>query len=296
MTIPDPVLDHLCEVLDLPDLAATRYELGSLIGRGGMGSVYLARDRQLDRQIALKVIDVPPEEGQPLLAEARVLARLEHPGIVTVHDAGELPDGRAFLAMRLVDGVRLDVFLGSAPALSERLAIFGKLSDAVNFAHSKGVVHCDLKPENIMIGAFGEVVVLDWGIALRTAGDRARSAVIAGTSQYMSPEQAEGIQIDHRSDIFALGVIFGQCLPHPAPRPLTAIAAKARSREPENRYAQVGDMVTEIRRYQDRLPVDAYPEPVWERTLRFAERNRVLLLLLATYVSVRVILFFLRPG
>jgi serine/threonine protein kinase len=295
MNIEDRVLDHLRDVVDRPDLAGTRYELLDLIGRGGMGAVYGARDRQLDREVALKVIDLPADSAS-LLAEARLLAHLEHPGIVPVYDAGSLPDGRVFCVMRRVEGVRLDAFLSTSPALSEHLNVFVKLCDAVAFAHSQGVIHRDLKPENVMIGSFGQVIVLDWGVSLWAArGDRV-SGTVAGTTRYMSPEQARGDEVDGRSDIFALGVLLYDLLPAPMPRPLAAIAAHARSPERAGRYTRVEDMAADVLHYQDRLPVSAYAESPWERVVRFSDRNRVLLLLILTYVVVRGLLFFMRPS
>jgi serine/threonine protein kinase len=295
MNLSDEVLEHLRGAVSRPDLSGTRYEILDVIGRGGMGTVYRARDTQLDREVALKVIEIPAGDAQPMLGEARLLARLEHPGIVTVHDAGILPDGRAFCVMRQVEGQRLDAFLERFPSLSERLNVFGKLCDAVAFAHSRGVIHRDLKPENVMVGAFGEVIVLDWGVALPATG-RHETGIVVGTSRYMPPEQRRGAEVDCRADIYALGVLLEQILPSPAPRPLIAIAAKASSPEPAARYSSVGEMAADVRRYQDRLPVSAYTEPPWEALARFAVRNRVLLLLLGTYALVRVVLFFLRPS
>ena len=295
MSIPDRVLDHLCDVINHPQLSGTRYEILNQIGQGGMGAVYRVRDTQLDREVALKVIDISSSDGEATLAEARLLARLEHPGIVTVHDAGILPDGRAFCVMRCVDGIRLDCFLAESPTLYARLNVLAKLCDAVAFAHSRGVIHRDLKPENVMSGSFGEVVVLDWGVALWTRGVNRTDGAVVGTVRYMAPEQANGGEVDFRSDIYALGVLMDELLPPFCPRPLTAIAAKARSRDREKRYASVEEMAKDVQRYQDRLPVSAYKEPMWERAVRYANRNRVLVLLISTYVIVRVVLFFLRP-
>jgi serine/threonine protein kinase len=295
MSLPDGVLDHLCEAVGRPDLPGTRYELGALIGRGGMGAVYCARDIQLDREVAIKVIDVPLTKLDPLLAEAQMLARLEHPGIVAVYDAGVLPDGRSFCVMRRVEGMRLDAYLSktrqSAP-LAERLSIFGKLCDAVGFAHSRDVIHRDLKPENIMIGGFGEVIVLDWGVALWTAGGERGAGTVAGTSRYMAPEQSCGGELDCRSDIYALGMILQELLPPASMRPLEAVVAKARQEDRTSRYASVADMALDVRRFQDHLPVSAYNETLVEQAIRFATRNRILLLLVASYVLVRVLLFF----
>jgi serine/threonine protein kinase len=286
MNISDSTVEHLCEVVAQPDLLATQYELIEFLGRGGMGAVYRVRDTRLDRQVALKVLDFP----EPVPAEAKLLAQLEHPGIVPVYDAGTLPDGRPYFAMRLVDGVRLDVFLRQPRTLSERLSLFEKICDTVAFAHNRGVIHRDLKPENIMIGAFGEVAVLDWGVAI---WKEAAVKNVAGTPNWMAPEQATGGPIDPRTDIYALGLLLTEILGSSAPKPLAAIAAQASAASPVARYASVELMLTDVRRYQDRLPVLAYRESIGERALRFAARNSVLLLLLATYIAVRVVLFFL---
>src|SRR5580765_675311 len=159
--IPEPAIDRLAAMFRNPDVTGTRYELVSVLGRGGMGVVYLARDTALDRDVALKIFDRPPGEAN----EARLIARLEHPGIVPVHDFGELPDGRLFYAMKLVRGDRLDRWMAAGRDISERLGVFLRVCEAVAFAHAHGVIHRDLKPENVMVGEFGEVLVLDWGIA-----------------------------------------------------------------------------------------------------------------------------------
>ena len=147
-----------------------------------------------------------------------------------------------------------------------------------------------------MTGEFGEVIVLDWGVALWTAGGQRAAGTVVGTSRYMPPEQSRGGEVDCRADIYALGVLMAELLPAGAPRRLLAIAEKAHSPEPADRYSSVAGMARDVRCYQDRLPVSAYAEPPWEAFARFAVRNRVLLLLLGTYVLVRVVLFFLRPS
>src|SRR5690606_32397289 len=166
--LSDAAVRHLRSVADWPDTSGTRYEVIEPPGRGGMGTVYRARDVELGRDVALKVVSTPEavdDVAERLRREARILARLEHPGIVPVHDAGVLADGRAFYAMKLVRGQRLDAFVQPDMPLPERLRIFGRICEAVAFAHAHGVIHRDLKPSNIMVGAFGEVLVMDWGVA-----------------------------------------------------------------------------------------------------------------------------------
>jgi len=286
MHLNDSTLDHLRAVADLPDLTGTRYEIEGEIGRGGMGVVYAALDRQLDRRVAIKVLDstLPPVR---LAEEARVIAKLEHPAIVPIYEAGTLPDGRAYYAMKLVDGARLDVYLNAhrsiTRAVTERLRVIQRIGEALAFAHSRGVIHRDVKPQNVMIGSFGEVYVMDWGVE-----------GVAGTPQFRAPEQAHAGRIDQRSDVYSLGALLRFVLPERAPRALQAIAAKAMSVEPEGRYPDVSELLLDVQRFQDGLAVQAYRESVWQRAGRFAVRNRVLLLLLAAYVAVRFFLFFLR--
>lgn len=168
--LADATLAHLQGVLAEPELAGTRYELVRPIGQGGMGTVYLARDTVLGRLVALKVLhagEVAPGAGDRLGAEARILAGLEHPGIVPVHDAGVLADGRVFYAMKYVQGERLADRVQAGAPRDGLLRLFERVCEAVAFAHAKGVIHRDLKPENIMVGPFGEVLVMDWGVAKR---------------------------------------------------------------------------------------------------------------------------------
>ena len=300
--LSDAALGHLRSVADRPDLGGTPYELAEEIARGGMGTVYRARDRRLDRDVALKVMNAPapaPGEVERMRDEARILARLEHPGIVPVHDLGTLPDGRLFYVMKLVRGRRLDEATAGA-ALPARLRIFERICDAVAFAHAQGVVHRDLKPENVMVGPFGEVLVLDWGVAKRldVPGAPEREGTVLGTPGYMPPEQARGEmdRIDERADVYALGALL-QFLMEPGgargfPRALDAICARARAPRPEDRYSSVRDLAAEVERFLSALPVHAYPEGPVERARRLAAKYRTPLLLVAAYLLMRVLLAY----
>jgi serine/threonine protein kinase len=279
--LSNAVVDRLRQVVDTPDLSATRYELDREIGRGGLGTVYAARDRELGRLVAIKVLDAPGASNRGL-EEARLIASLEHPAIVPIYEAGALPDGRAWYAMKLVDGMRLDAYANGPSSLSERLRVLRRIGEAISFAHSRGVIHRDLKPQNVMIGSFGEVYVMDWGVN-----------GVAGTPQFRAPEQGSGAA-DERSDVFGLGALLRFLLPSKPPKPLQAIAARAMSIAPEQRYSSAAEMMCDLQRFEDGLPVSAYRESPLQAARRFVSRNRVLLALLAAYVAARFFLFFLR--
>jgi serine/threonine protein kinase len=278
--LSDDAIARLKRVLDPPDVVVTRYRIVEEIGRGGMGEVYKAEDTVLGRMIALKILDEETSE------EGRIIAGLEHPGIVPVHDAGYLPDGRVFYAMKLIDGVPLGDY--RAP-LADRLRLFQKICEAVAFAHSRGVVHGDLKPENIMIGAFGEALVLDWGVAAL-----ARLGAIAGTRGFVAPEQAAGSAMDARSDIYSLGAILHEISQGGSAQPaLDSIRAKAMSDQPERRYSSVLELRAEIARYLDGEPVQAHRETLLERATRIFLRHQLWILLIVAYLAMRMILLAL---
>lgn len=289
----DGTLSHLRDVAEWPDLGA-RYEVLSRLGRGGMGAVYAARDRLLEREVAVKVLDRAGRDDDAatrLQAESRILARLEHPGIVPVHDAGRLDDGRVFYVMKLVRGARLDRALAAHASLADRLALFLRICDTMAFAHAQGVVHRDLKPENIMLGSYGEVLVLDWGVAA-VLGAAERDDAIVGTPGFMAPEQSarDGTAVDARADIFALGALLTLLLPSPTPKPLAAIAAHAQQRDPARRFASVEDLARDVARFRDGERVSVYRESIVERLGRFYQRYRLPILLVLVYMIVRTIL------
>jgi serine/threonine-protein kinase len=221
------------------------FEILEELDRGGMGVVLRARDPDLNRVLAVKVMGEgcrsAPELERRFVEEVQITGQLQHPGIPPVHEIGRLPDGRPFFAMKLIKGRTLDELLRerSAPAadLPRFLGIFQAVCQAVAFAHSKGVIHRDLKPSNVMVGAFGEVQVMDWGLAkvlskaapveagsietsaiatVRTGspGLSSQAGQVMGTPAYMAPEQARGEVdwLDERSDVFGLGAILSVIL------------------------------------------------------------------------------------
>jgi serine/threonine protein kinase len=316
--IPDHRIKHLLDLVDRPDFSGTKYELNDEIGRGGMGTVYLAEDQELSRQVAIKIlnaVDIAPEMQRRMRREAEIIARLEHPGIVPVHDVGVLDDGRVFYVMKYVRGRRLDEYVDQSLMINERLRLFRTACEAVAFAHAHGVIHRDLKPENIMVGPFGEVLVMDWGIAkvlddgsgealpiLSTnpisGSGKTSDGMILGTPAYMSPEQARGEveQVDRRSDIYALGAILQFLITHSkmekAPKRLVAICRMAMSPEREDRYLDAQALATEIDCYLDGRPVVAYRENLIELAGRWADRHRFIVLLVLAYILMRIILIF----
>jgi predicted Ser/Thr protein kinase len=283
-SLSDDAVAHLREITEMPELDGTRYELIRELGRGGMGIVYEVRDRALDRSVAMKVVE---KEWQ---AEARIVAALEHPGIVPVHDAGTLPDGRSFYTMKLVRGVRLDEWVKQGHARTETLRLFARICEPVAFAHAHGVVHRDLKPENIMVGEFGAVLVMDWGVA-RTVGDH--DQMVVGTFGYMPPEQQRGESADSRADVYALGAILGFLLrDQRVPPPLAAVIQRAMSNDPAARYSDARAVALDALRYLDGEPVTAYRENIYERAMRWLGRNRTLVVLVIAYLVMRVLVFF----
>jgi len=230
--LSNDLVERLRDVATRPELATNRYVILRPIGRGGMGSVYAARDEQLGREVAIKVSNAaaPADDlDQRLRQEAKVLARLEHPGIVPVHDAGLLDDGRWFYVMKLVRGETLADLAASLEHEAARLVVFERVAETVAFAHAAGIVHRDLKPSNVMVGQFGEVLVLDWGVARVLArvdrdgrpaagtagrhpdgvGDGTSGGTRLGTAGFMAPEQADGdsSSAGPPADVYALGAL-----------------------------------------------------------------------------------------
>ncbi|MBK9261852.1 MAG: serine/threonine protein kinase [Polyangiaceae bacterium] len=224
-------------------VARDRYAIGDEIAQGGIGRILRASDKRLERQVALKeLLDPSPEHEARFLREALVTAKLQHPAIVPVYDVGRFPDGEIFYAMKLVSGRSLGEVVDEARTLDKRLALLPHViavAEAIAYAHSEHIVHRDLKPANVLIGPFGETVVIDWGIAkdLREieavkaattspvhsdkAPDSTSSLTMAGavlgTPGYMPPEQAAGDPVDERADVYALGAILYHVLAGVAP-------------------------------------------------------------------------------
>src|SRR3954451_8205296 len=241
-------------------------EVLACLGRGGMGGVYQARQKSLDRLVALKIL-APEREKDPHFAErfareAQALAKLSHPHIVTVYDFGQA-DGLFYLLMEYVDGVNLRQLLRTRRLESKKaLAIVPPICDALQYAHDHAVVHRDIKPENLLLDKAGQVKIADFGIAKMLGGDSTPDEEQGvGTPHYMAPEQhANPHAADHRADIYSLGVVLYEMLTGELPAGqfelpsrkvridvrLDEIVLRALNREPELRFQKAGQMKTAV--------------------------------------------------
>ena len=371
--------------LPFEGLRERRYKVGELLAQGGMGAILQAQDLNLRRTVAMKVVlpdkRASPESLSRFVQEAQVMGQLEHPNIVPLHELALNAQGEVFYTMKLIKGRTLGQLLEqihhsdqatlAAYPLAQLLTVFQKVCDAIAFAHSKGVIHRDLKPENIMIGEYGEVLVMDWGLAklrseqrisigLQSSGFadcpvRASGPMptlegrIMGTPHYMSPEQAKGtvLEIDERTDIFALGGILyhlltfrppvtgstlhevlgkinaglikppvafnrgpGQlnqppemesarsvCFPHcpggRIPEALSAVAMKALSIDPLQRYQTVQMLQEDLAAYQQGFATSAENAGFWKLMNLAIKRRKTEVTLVAASLSI---IFFLAAG
>ena len=336
------------DVSALPLVSRECYAVEGEFARGGMGRILSARDRRLGRTVALKELQVGSSSEAPrFVREALVTARLQHPAIVPIYEAGRWPDGLPFYAMKKVEGCSLDALIRQAPDLPARLALLPHLlavTEAVAYAHSLRVVHRDLKPANVLVGAFGETVLVDWGLAkdlttgtgtddrasdaaTRAPGGRDETVVgsVLGTPAYMPPEQARGLPVDERADVYALGAMLYYLLvgapphsgttvqevltaaatlrPQPvaarapeAPGDLVAIVTKAMDPQPQHRYPTAAELAQDLRRFHTGQLVSAHRYSPGELLRRFVRQHRAALtvaavaaLALATAVVVGVV-------
>ena len=280
----------------------SHYEIVAPIGEGGMGEVYLAKDLVLGRRVALKFLPEylrsDPDRLRRFKQEARAASTLSHPNVCVIHEVGETDDGHPFITMEYIEGITLRQRLNEAPIdLEEALGIAIQISDALNAAHDAGVVHRDIKPDNIMIRGDGYVKVLDFGLAkltehrkgpnstLSTLMIKSSPGAVMGTAAYMSPEQARGVTVDARSDIWSLGVVLYEMVSGHAPfvgstptdvvvaivekeqlaiseyvdhvpAELERIVRKALRKDSEERYQIVKEMGIDLRSLRRELQVD----------------------------------------
>src|ERR1700694_4453356 len=278
-----------------PQIYNDRYELSRLIARGGMAEVFLARDLLLDRPVALKALfpelSVDNSFVERFRREAQAPANLSHPNIVSVYDWGQA-DHTYFIVMELVDGQPLSAILRSeGPLLADRAAAIGAdVALALSFAHSHGVIHRDVKPGNVLITPDGVVKVTDFGIAraANTTESLTQTGAVMGTATYFSPEQAQGLRVDPRSDVYSLGVVLYEAVTgrppfsgespvavaykhfreNPAPprqinpnipAPFEAVLLQAMAKNPDDRYQSAQELRADLLRYQRGRMVLAHP-------------------------------------
>ena len=276
----------------LGDTFGGRYVLSGLLGAGGMAEVFLARDRMLGRDVALKVLKEHYAKDERFvgrfLKEARSAASLNHPGVVQVYDQGRTEDGRYFIAMEHVAGGSLkDLIAGRGPLdPAEAALLASQVADALGAAHERGIVHRDVKPQNVLRGEAGEAKVADFGIALAASRTPSTSGtnLLFGTPGYMSPEQAMGERVGPESDLYSLGVVLYEMLtgvvpfeaegalatamkhvtdepipprerdPH-VPEAMDALVMVLLAKNPEDRYPSAWELAEDLRRARAGLPL-----------------------------------------
>jgi tRNA A-37 threonylcarbamoyl transferase component Bud32 len=290
-----------------------RYVVGETLGQGATAQVFSARDRVLEREIVVKLLEDRDAESarEEFLNEARIHAGLVHPNIIPVYDLEVDGEGASFFTMARVSGIPLDRLLAQSEdddphphlgGINERVTLMLKICDALSWAHARGIIHCDVKPGNILVGQFGEAFLLDWGAA--RSSDASRHDRAMGTPLYMSPEQARGEAATMGSDIYAVGATLWHLLMlRPpfwrdtaeafwegkragaldaatagerlaVPRHLLAILTKALAAEASQRYATITALGADLRAFQAGLAVSAYRESSLERLVRTVRRHR----------------------
>jgi serine/threonine protein kinase/WD40 repeat protein len=302
--------------LELPLMDEQRFAIGAEHARGGVGLVLEATDRLLGRRLALKQPQRPedPNGRTRFLREALITARLQHPAIVPIYDLAVRASGEPCYTMRLVPGSTLRDAIAAAAGLDDRLALLPHVqavADAVAYAHEQGIVHRDLKPANVLVGPFGETLIIDWGLAKDLGPGAAddeesphadvmaehhaltRTGAVMGTPAYMSPEQARGQEVDERADVYAIGAILYHLLtgePPPvetggppvpvaarepgAPADLAAIVDKAMAPDPQDRYPAAQGMAGDLKRFATGQLVGARRYSTWSLVRRWLRRNR----------------------
>lgn len=300
------------------------YSLGDELGSGGQGIVRTGYDGGLRREVAVKSLRRELRDSEisrrEFINEARLTAALDHPAIIPIYNLCSDPEGNLHLAMKKLRGISLKAYLKATcerydnakianfdeeAAMMRRLSIFIKVCEAMSYVHSRKVIHCDLKPENIMLGPYGEVYIVDWGIARRYGDDTAvKSEKIMGTPRYTSPENLQGLPCDNRSDIYSLGVMlfeivtlkpafsadsaseiiskvkrgeFDPVRHHygmPLSRDLAAVIAKATALDPAQRYQSADALTADLQAFRRGAEVSANPDNFAGKIIRWANRNR----------------------
>jgi WD40 repeat protein/tRNA A-37 threonylcarbamoyl transferase component Bud32 len=304
-----------------------RYEVLAEHGRGGLGRVSRARDKELGRDVALKELIKRGNSTEiRFVREALITARLEHPGVVPVHEAGCWSDGTPFYAMKLVSGRPLKELLEERTTVEARLGLLPHViavADAIAYAHGRRIIHRDLKPGNVIVGEFGETVVIDWGLAKdlsetdepaldhgpgrpATSNELTITGSVLGTPAYMAPEQARGEPVDERVDVFAIGAMLWElCMrtrvpPDPQDRDrqlrrdgidpdLATIVGKALADDPRDRYPNAAALATDLKAFQAGARIAARNYSLLAMLAHWARRQRRLALSVAAVVAVALV-------
>lgn len=291
-----------------------RYRIDAELGRGAMGIVYQAHDPVLDRTVALKTIalgddaEEREEYHSRFFQEAKAAARLNHPALITIYDFGEEND-LAYMAMELLNGTELAVRMAQGPIpIQEAVSIAEQVAEGLAFAHDGGVIHRDIKPTNITLLPRGRVKIMDFGIArLKVSDIKTQLGTRLGTPKYMSPEQSTGDTLDHRTDIFSLGIVLYEMLTgvklfkgdtlaqvlynvanaEPVPpsqiKPevtplLDLVVKRAMEKKPSARYASAWEMVEDLRHCLQELPAPLYISPLFTNTASNTADEKTLVL------------------
>jgi len=287
MSPPPPAVSEPAAAPPLHVRERERYEVLAEHGRGGLGRVSRARDKQLGRDVAIKELIKRGDASEVrFVREALITARLEHPGVVPVHEAGCWDDGTPFYAMKLVSGRPLKQLIEERTTVEARLGLLPHViavADAIAYAHGRRIIHRDLKPSNVIVGEFGETVVIDWGLAKdlssddepaldpavqrgSPSSDLTATGSVLGTPAYMAPEQARGEPVDERVDVFAIGAMLWElCMRTRVPdddhrrhallrsagvdRDLATIVTTAIAPEPRNRYPNAAALASDLKAF-----------------------------------------------
>jgi len=291
----------------------SHYKILEKLGEGGMGVVYKAHDTKLDRDVALKFlpheVSLSDEERNRFIHEAKAASALEHSNICTIHEVGDTPDGQMFIVMGYYEGISLNKKIQKGRLdLEEAVGIAIQIAEGLQAAHEKGIVHRDIKSGNIIITEKGQVKILDFGLAHKSGLSRlTRTGTTVGTAPYMSPEQAQGGKIDHRTDLWSLGVVLYEMIagklpfkgeheaailysvvneqPQPietsvseASHELIHIISRALEKDPAERYKTAEDMLIDLRRLKKETSRAGFPPVCGSRKKAGGIRNKLLLI------------------
>jgi WD40 repeat protein len=305
-----------------------RYQIIAEHGRGGIGRVSRAHDRELDRDVAIKeLISRGTLAEARFLREAMITARLEHPGIVPIHEAGRWPDGTPFYAMKLVSGRPLRDLIAERTTVDQRIGLLHHViavADAIAYAHGRKIIHRDLKPANVIVGDFGETIVIDWGLAkdlcsadvstiaadpshIRLDTELTSAGAVLGTPTYMAPEQERGEPVDQRADVFAIGAMLWElCSLHKVPpvnirerhriirragidHDLAIIIDKALDPDPQRRYSDAGSLAADLKAFKSGARIGARSYSALALLAHWMRRHRALTLFSAVVAAFAAI-------